>query len=181
MMTLKIDAITPEHALSVLKILVKEDKKIATHVQKIITKLICDVDHAEIAGEVLATLDSIEVEDLWDRSGKTRGGYIEPCEMADEMVTEALLPFLNQAKEYKALSMKNEEKLYFMGILQGLYSFDKESGTQFREWAEDVSENVFYGLVAEWKKVSAHKSGLNDIKKFVKENCQEWFETSLFK
>src|SRR3990167_454580 len=181
MMTLKIDAITPEHALSILKILVKEDKKIATHIQKIITKLICDVDHAEIAGEVQATLDSIFVEDLWDRSGKTRGGYIEPCEMADEMVTEALLPFLNQAKEYKSLSMKNEEKLYFMGILQGLYLFDKESDTQFREWAEDIAENVFDGLIADWKKVSAHKSGLNDIKKFVKENCQEWFKPLLFK
>ncbi|MGE5557823.1 MAG: hypothetical protein ACM3WV_04345 [Bacillota bacterium] len=33
------------------------------------------------------------MEDLWDRSGKTRHGYIDPDEMAREVVEEALQPY----------------------------------------------------------------------------------------
>lgn len=180
MLAFDITAITPEHALSILRTLINDDEKIAIRIKQIITKLICDVDYAETAGEVLAVLDSIEVEDFWDRSGSTREGYIEPYEMADEMIEEALSSFLDQLKEYKALSMENESKLFFMGILRGLYLFDKESNTQFREWAEDVSSSVFESLLIEWKKECKNREHLNDMKYFIKENCAEWFQPSFF-
>lgn len=179
-MTFNIDAITPEHALSVLKKLVNEDEKMTMRIQQIITQLICDIDYAEIAGEVYATLDSIEVEDLWDRSGAKRDGYIEPYEMADEMIYEALSSYLDQLKEYKTLSMDKESKLFFMGILRGLYLFDRESDTQFREWAEDIAGDVFEGLLFDWKKEYKNKKDLNDIKKFIEDNCTEWYMSSLF-
>lgn len=180
-MTFDIESITPEHALSILKKLIEEDKKIAKRIQKIITQLISTVHPEEIAQEVLSELDSLDVEDLWDRSGSTRYGYIEPCEMAYEMVEKSLSPFLNQLKEYQSLSMEKESKLFFMGILRGLYLFDKESDTQFIEWAEDVASNIFDGLLIQWKKECKDKKKLLDIKEFIKENCQEWFSTSLFK
>ena len=42
-----------------------------------------DVDLED--SQVYFDLDSIEVEELWDRSGRMRNGYVEPDEMAFQM------------------------------------------------------------------------------------------------
>lgn len=180
-MSFDIEAITSEHALTVLKKIINEDKRIAKRIQQIITHIISPVDPEEVAGEIASELDCIEVEDLWDRSGSTRDGYVDTGEMAYEMVEEALSPFLDQLKEYKALSMEKEAKLFCMGIIRGLYLFDTESDTQFREWAEDIAGNIFDGFLITWKKEFKDKKYLTDIKKYIKENCQKWFSSSLFK
>jgi uncharacterized membrane-anchored protein YjiN (DUF445 family) len=180
-MTFDVEAITSEHALSVLKKLTNEDKKIAKRIQQIITHLISSVEPEEVAGEIASELDSIEVEDLWDSSGSTRGGYVDTYEMAYEMVEDALSPFLDRLNEYKALSMEKEAKLFCMGIIRGLYLFNTESDTQFRKWAEDVAGNVFEGLLITWEKEFNDKKYLTDIKQYIEESCQEWFSTTLFK
>ena len=46
--------------------------------------------------EAIKHLDSIEVEEVWDRSGRTRNGYVEPTEMAFQMSEEALDPFIEE-------------------------------------------------------------------------------------
>jgi enamine deaminase RidA (YjgF/YER057c/UK114 family) len=78
------------------------------------------VDIKDIASLVYFDLDSIEVEEVWDRSGRTRNGYVEPTEMAFQMFEEALEPFLEEMKKYLKLSMFVEAKEYCMGILRGI-------------------------------------------------------------
>jgi hypothetical protein len=174
-MKFDVNGITPDNAILVLKTLAKEDKKIEKRIQQVLTQLISIVDLEEVASDVSSALDSLEAEDLWDQSGPTRYGYVEPCDIAPEMMEGALKPFLMQLKEYRSLARIKEAKIYCMGILKGLYLFDQESNTQFREWAEDVAQNIFDGLLDKWKKEYKDRSFLNDIKKFTKNNCPEWF------
>lgn len=172
-----VDCITPDNALLVLKILANEDKKIGKRIQQIATQLITSVDLEEVANNLFSELDSLEVEDLWDQSGSTRYGYVEPCDKAYEMMEDVLKPFLAQLKKYRSLTMAKEAKVYCMGILKGLYLFDQESSAQFSEWAEDVARDMFDGLLIEWKKEYKDRTFLNDIKKFIKVDCPEWKST----
>lgn len=41
---------------------------------------IADVDLEDIASEVYFELDCLRVEDVWDQSGSTRDGYVDPYE-----------------------------------------------------------------------------------------------------
>lgn len=146
-------------------------------VQQTAIQLISSVDLEETANDLFSELESLEVEDLWDQSGSTRHGYVEPIDMAYEMMEDVLEPFLAQLKKYRSLKMLREEKIYCMGILKGLYLFDQESSTQFSEWAVDIARDVFDDLLIDWKKSCKNRILLNDMKKFVQTNCPEWVST----
>ena len=77
--------------------------------------LLIAVDVDETADEVFCVLDSIDVQDCWDRSGKSGHGYTEPSEAAVELMEEELQPFYDQAKRYRELGMAEQETTYSMG------------------------------------------------------------------
>ena len=76
------DTITPDDAFVILKSLAKEDKIIRERNKQIAMEYLEDVDIEEIADAVYFDLDLIEVEELWDRSGSTRDGYVDVNEEA---------------------------------------------------------------------------------------------------
>ena len=51
---------------------------------------ILSADKETIASAVYLELNRLDVEELWDRSGSTRHGYVEPNEMASEMIPSFL-------------------------------------------------------------------------------------------
>ena len=130
-----IDQLSPEEALEVLKALIREDESLVNKIEPIAHEILSDIDKEEIASAVYLELDSLDVEELWDRSGRTRHGYVEPHEMASEMIDEVLEPFLENLKRYNQLPFREQSKSMCMGIIKGLYQFDKESQNDFVDWA----------------------------------------------
>jgi hypothetical protein len=110
------------------------------------------VDIDDIADDVYFDLDRIEVEELWDRSGRTRNGYVEPIEMAFQMFEEALEPFLDEMKKYQNLSMFAEAKDYCTGILKGICKFENKSISEYKDWAVDAPPEFFEQVLDDWKK-----------------------------
>ena len=53
-------------------------------------------DAEAIAEEVLGALERLEVEEVWDRAGPKRDGYVDTSEAADGMIGEALQPFRDE-------------------------------------------------------------------------------------
>ena len=94
-------------------------------------RLLGSVDLDEIAEDVFFALESIDVHELWDRSGSHSDGYTSPEDMAMEMVEEELDSFSDQIVRYHNLGLHDEEKLYCMGVLKGLYRFEKEAKSEF--------------------------------------------------
>jgi hypothetical protein len=146
------DEISADDALAILRLLAKEDAKIARRIEQIAVEYLRDVDIEDIASEVYFDLDSIEVEEVWDRSGRTRNGYVEPTEMAFQMFEDALEPFVEEMKKYQRLSMFVEAKNYCMGILNGIYKFEKESISEYKDWAADAPAECSEWVLDEWKK-----------------------------
>jgi hypothetical protein len=145
------DEISADDALAILRLLAKEDPKVAKRIEQIAIEYLSDVDIEDIASEVYFELDSIEVEEVWDRSGRTRNGYVEPTEMACQMSEEALEPFVEEMKKYQKLSMFVEAKNYCIGILKGIRRFEKESTSEYKDWAVDAPAEFFDWVLDEWK------------------------------
>jgi len=67
------------------------------------------VDMDEIADEVFRSLNSIQVEELWDNSGRTSWGYQEPTDVAFEMLEAEVDTYLLKMEQYLKLGMTEEE------------------------------------------------------------------------
>ena len=136
-------SITPDDAFAILKSLAKEDENINKRIEQLAIEYLEDVHIEQIAYEVYFDLDFIEVEDLWDRSGSTRDGYVDVNEEAWVMFEEALEPYTDELKRYHDQSMAAQAELYCMGILKGIYLFEKESTSQYKDWVVDAPKDFF--------------------------------------
>lgn len=169
-----IDGLDPNDALAILKRLAKEDADLAQRIEQIGLEYLSGVDVEDVADQVYFELDTIPVEEVWDRSGSTREGYIEPTEMAYEMFEEALEPFMHELKKYQQLSMRPEAKRYCMGILKGIYRSEKESESEYKEWAVDAPFHYSARVLDEWKKSSKDPDAIGEVEEFVRRELSGW-------
>lgn len=146
-----IDAIEPIEALKILKLLSENDRTLAKQIEKLFLEQVQKIDMEDIAVDVLAELDFIDVEDLWERSGSTRDGYIEPGEEAWAMLEEAIGPYIEKMKRYHSLKMFEEEMACCMGLISALHQFENESESEFKEWAVDAPLSIADDVLSTWK------------------------------
>ena len=166
--------ITPSEAFAILKSLAKEDKNIRKRIEQLAIEYLEDVEIEDIADQVYSDLDFIEVEELWDRSGSTRDGYVEVNEESWVMFEEALEPYTNKLRRYNDLSMAIQAKLYCMGILKGVYLFEKESTSEYKDWAVDAPKEIFCRILGDWKDACRNPEDLDEMAHFIERECPEW-------
>lgn len=168
------DKITSDDAFAILEILAKGDTNIARRIEQIAMEHLGGVDIEDIASQVFFDLDNIAVEEVWDRSGSTRYGYVDPVEVAWEIFEEALEPFLEELKKYQGLSMRVEADNYFIGILKGIYHFEKESKSEYKDWAADAPGEYFEMILDDWKKGFKNAEAVKRIEEFIKKHFPCW-------
>ena len=174
-----LDRISPEQALEILRRLVRIDPKIKKKIENEAEEILKEVDVEDICEEVYSTLDGIEIEELWDRSGRSRYGYSGPEDMAAEMMEEELEPFNEEIFKYFEMGMANEAKLYCMGVLKGIYKYEQESKSKFKDWASDIPAECFGYLLSEWKRRGGNESDLREMGEFVEKECGKWAKWAL--
>jgi hypothetical protein len=127
-----------------------------------------------VAFELCEELEFLEVEEVWDRAGPTRHGYVEPGEAADEMVGEVMEPYLGELRKLHALGMSVQANRMCMGLLLGLYKFQHESATRFKDWAGDAPI-IFAELVVDaWIAGSPSRVDTVAVKAFVEDELGGW-------
>ncbi len=169
-----IDQLAPDDARTVLKILAAEDEKLATRIAEIATAHLSDVDPEEIGFLLFEELNSLEVEEVWDRAGPTRHGYVDPAEAADGMIDEVIEPFLEELKKYQKLGMRTEANRMCMGLLLGLFRFEEESTSEFKDWAPGAASNFAWVVVDAWKAGAPGPADRRAVKKFIDEELGGW-------
>lgn len=171
-----LDEISVKYAYEILKRLAEEDIRISKRIEELALEYLTEVDQDDIAGSVFHDLNSLDVKDVWDNSGKTRYGYVEPNELASEMFEETLEPYIDELRRYQKLSMHEEAKLYCMGILKGIYKFENEASTEFQDWAVDDPHENFKQVLEEWREGNKNPKNLKEMDEFVKKNFPEWYK-----
>jgi hypothetical protein len=173
-MTDIISKLTAQQALTVVQRLAGKGGEIGAAVRAEAIDLLGVVDLGETADEVLAALDSIAIEDCWDRAGGSRDGYTSPEEAAAELMEEELEPYVDQVERYHELGMPQQEAAYCMGVILGIYQFDRESKSEFRELAEDAGAECAETLLDGWRKRNQDKASVNAMREFMRERCPKW-------
>lgn len=169
-----LDKISPEEARQILRHLAKKEPTIARKIKEEAERLLKKIDGEKVCADVYLSLDGIEVEELWDRSGPGRHGYSSPEEMAVEIMEEELEPYNDQVTKYLEMGMAKEARLYCMGVLKGIYKYARESKSEFKGWAADVPEECFGYLLEEWKRKTKNKNDIGEMNAFLKKECGPW-------
>jgi hypothetical protein len=169
------DKISRKEALEILRQITKTDKNLKKKIIELVKDLLRDVDVDEICEAVFDALDGIDVHELWDRAGPKTDGYTSPEEMSVEMFEEALEPFVQEMQRLLDLKMHQEAKLYCMGILKGIYQYEEDSGSEFKDWASEVPGESFGNILGEWGE-NGNKKDKKEMKNFIKKECPAWSE-----
>jgi len=84
-----LESLTGSDALSILKILADRDERLAREIDAVAGELLGEVNVAGVAANVKDELESLDVDDIFDKSGARRDGYVDPGEAAFQMFEEA--------------------------------------------------------------------------------------------
>ena len=158
-----LDSINPGDALYVLKVLMNEDRKISDKIFHILMERLNELDSDEITMDVYYKLNQLQVEELWNRSGKTRYGYVEPSEEAWVMFEEVIEPFVDEMKKYQKLGMPLLAKKYCIGIIKGIQKYEHESESEFKNWATDVPVEYAERILDEWKEGNPDSTDIAEV------------------
>jgi hypothetical protein len=174
-----LDDVSSEHAHEILIRLADEDAKISKRIQGFALEYLTKVDPDCIAEDIFYDLNILDVEDVWNNSGSTRYGYVDPYELAFEMFEEALEPYIDDLRKCRELSMDKKAKLHCMGILKGIEQFEREGTTEFKDWAVDAPHENFIRVFEEWKNENTNPKNLEEMDEFIKRNIPKWYSDVL--
>ena len=173
-MTDVIGMLTAEQALVILGRLCRTEGALRDAVVAEAMSVLTEIDVDPIADEVFVALESIDVQNCWDRSGQSRDGYASPDEAAAEIVEEELQPYLDQIERYRALAMPEQELAFCMGVLLGIYRYPRESKSEFSEWSADIPAECAGLLMDQWRERQKDEAGVGAMEAFIRARCPEW-------
>ena len=173
-MTELISNLTGEQAIDVLCRLTKEGGAISEAILDEAKRMLSVVDIDEIADLLFSQLDMIDVQDCWDRSAATRHGYTSPDEAATELIEEELQRFHDQIKCYRELGMDEQERDYGIGTVLGLYRYEQESKSEFKDWCADIPFYSAKSILQELRKQNGIPSASATLNAFLQQHCPKW-------
>jgi hypothetical protein len=147
-----IQSLSVDEAARVLKDMLDNDAKLLKTVYETAIKIAGDVDTDTIMNKVFNSLDNLDMDDLSGRAGRTRYGYTEPSDAAWELFEEALDPFIYEMKKNHQRGLSVIAKIYCIGIIKGLWEYDRGSSSDLSDWLEDAPGEYIDTVVNEWKK-----------------------------
>lgn len=169
-----IDQLPLKDALGILKDLADSDPKLAARIAEMALARLSQVDVEDVAGFLLAELESLQVEEVWDRADATRYGFIEPSDAAGEMLDEVINPFLEELARYQKLGLYVQTNRMCMGLLEGLHAFEYESTSEFKAWAYAPATVLAEAAVDAWKAGSPRPADVAAVKAFVEAKLGGW-------
>ncbi len=169
-----IHRLTPQQALAVLMRLSNKGGSIGEAVLAEARYVLSAIDLNQIADGVFFVLDSIDVQDCWGRAGSSRDGYTSPDEAAVELIEEELQTYFDQAGCYHELAMREEAAIYCMGVILGIYRYEHESKSAFREWAVDIPIECAGALLAARRERGQDSAFAATMDAFIEERCPKW-------
>jgi hypothetical protein len=103
-------------------------------------RLMSNEDRSAVARDVANSLRSLDIEELNGRAGYRPGqGYVHPGQAADEVLDEALAPFLHDLNRRAALGMRTATVELAVGILLGLYECRHGHSELLLEYSPDYA------------------------------------------
>lgn len=169
-----INQISREDAHSILRQLAARDERLAAEIVALIQARLSDVDIDEIAASLCGDLEFLTPEDVWERSGAKRYGYVEPGEAADALIQEVLKPYLDQMQQAQTTGLNVAAEQMCLGLLLGFYQFEFEVKAEFKDWAPGAPREFAFSVVLAWRARLAHDHDVGAALAFVEQELPKW-------
>jgi hypothetical protein len=118
------------------------------------TSLLSGEDRSAVADDVEDALQGRDIEELNGQAGYRPGrGYVDPGEAADEILDEALGPFLEDLERRARLGMSSAAAELAAGILLGLYRCREGVSETLLEYSPDYAAERAADLVSQCAKL----------------------------
>lgn len=169
-----LQALRGDDALVILRRLTDRDPEWARVIETMARDLLSAVAAGDVAAEVLAELESLSVEDVWDRAGPRHDGYSDPGEVAAEIIDKAIEPYADEIERLICLGMQVQADGLFRGILRGLYDFGTAPPTPFRDQAADSVEEQFGADLLNWRNRLPNHATRPRLDAFLAQFCPKW-------
>jgi hypothetical protein len=123
---------------AVLEELLRSQPALRTAAEQIAREQLADAEHEMVAKEVESELRSLSSDELSGRAGRQRWGYVEPTEVAWELLEETVGSYECEIERLLALGMIGSAVETAIGLIAGLYRCDGcEDSDLLLSWAPD--------------------------------------------
>jgi len=172
-----VNNLSPEDALVILQQLAAQDEKLAVQIASLALSYLSDVAAEEIAETLRYELESLTPEEVWDRAGNTRHGYVETGEAAEQMIDEVLKPYLEEMRKYHKTGLAWEAQQMCQGLMLGFYDFEYQSKTEFKDWAVDSLVYFALEVLTVWIEDEVEMQQRQEMQAFIDEELMGWART----
>ncbi len=123
-------------------------------VEELAQRRLADEDRAAVAADVEWAMGAHDIDELNGRAGYHSGrGYVDPGEAADEILDEALQPFLDDLARRAKLGLASAATKMAVGVLCGLYACRDASSEGLLDYSPDYAIERAGDLVDECAKL----------------------------
>ena len=169
---LNVEDLSTREMTDILRRLLGKKGEVADVVRAEMERCFTEVAPDAVAADVHVELERLDVEELWNRSGRSRYGYTHPAEAAWEMIEEVLEPHIDRIRDYHETGKKKECDRYTLGVLKGIYDFDKKSRTEFKsQTSPDDPMEGFCIVLEKWKELRPEKDACGWMQQMLEESC----------
>jgi len=163
-----IQSLNTDERSQVLMAMLANEPALVKKAYAIAVEIVGEANADDISDEVYDELNSLDVDDLYSRSGRTRHGYVDPHEEAWEMFEEVMFPFIDEMKKNQQRALPSTAKIHCIGIIKGLLKYEKESNSDFADWVEDAPDEYITTVLEEWKKGDPSSDDIAEVMEIVK-------------
>jgi hypothetical protein len=160
-----LDALSAAEKAAVLDELLSARAELREPAEAYAARLMKWADRFAVADDVAGALRCLAIDELNTWAGYRPGfGYVNPSEAADEILDEALQPFLDDVQRRATLGMGPAATEVAAGILLGLYNCREGGSETLLEYAPDYPAERASALVSECAKLGiVLPAGLVDL------------------
>lgn len=134
-------------------------------------------DEDDISDGLFDEIDTIDMEYGLRHAGRNRhGGYVEASQAAYDTVAEILEPYVEKAMRYYGLGMPDAMDTYTRGVILGLYQYEQDGTSDFKDWIEDVPVELAGDLLRRWRERTDDAERTEGLARFILQRCPEWAE-----
>jgi hypothetical protein len=164
--------------MAVLRKLLTAHPGLRAEAEQVAKATLREVSFEAVADEVEGAVTALDHEDFKGRVGKHAWGYTEPGEAANELLEEAVAPFLDDMKRLLDLGLEEQACEICKGIVLGLYRVRDGKGGDVFQWAPDFPIEQASWVASAWRGDGHGKPRSRPKrvfpKEFVNQHTPEW-------